>query len=131
MCVRAVGYAYNDDSNNRYWAGYKPGFDWFKYWSAVQFYGSFALFFIPFAFVVGLFLFVIVQGAILGRVPGIAVRAIAILCATVGTGWIVIGVGWYANLPASAMYFAILLGFVFGTCVYEIGGRLEQKASNL
>jgi hypothetical protein len=86
----------------------------------VNLYFGFALLLALYATVTGIAIVMTASGMAWFGVPRWIVRTVAVLMATILTGWITLGLGWFINLSAGATYFAMLLGFLFGAWVLGV-----------
>jgi hypothetical protein len=108
------GYLPYSDRPGPGWFGRFPGVTWSDFWSGFMFFLGWVALLVPYAVVAGLLLFVIARLLERFRVPRIAVAVVAALLAGFVSGYIVAGIGWYISIAAPPVYFAMILGIVFG-----------------
>jgi hypothetical protein len=82
-----------------------------------------AVLLVPYAIVVALVLFISARLLEKLRTPYIAVAAASGLLAGLASGYVVLGIGWYINIDEFAVYFALILGVVYGVGVLPRGQR--------
>ena len=108
------GYLPYSDRPGPGWIGKFPAIGWADFWHSVDFLLGWALMLVPYAMVAGLIVFALTRLLERFKTPRVVVAIIAALISGFASGYIVLGIGWYIAIADAPVYFAIVLGLIFG-----------------
>jgi len=108
------GYLPYSDRPGPGWFGRFPAIGWTDFWHGVDFILGWALLLLPYAIVAGLIVFALARLLERVKTPRIVVAVICALLAGFMSGYIVLALGWYIAIADAPVYFAIVLGLIFG-----------------
>ena len=108
------GYLPYSDRPGPGWIGKFPGIGWADFWQGVAYMINWALLLLPYAMVAGLIVFALARLLERVKIPRVIVAIVAALVGGFVSGYVVLGIGWYIAIAAAPVYFASVLGLVFG-----------------
>ncbi len=108
------GYLPYSDRPGPGWIGKFPAIGWADFWHSIDFLLGWALLLVPYASVAGLIVFTVARLLERFKTPRVVVAIVAALLAGFVSGYIVLGIGWYIAIADAPVYFAIVLGLIFG-----------------
>ena len=111
------GYLPYSDRPDPGWFGRFPGVTWPEFWHGVWYFLGWVALLTPYAVIAGVVLFIIARVLERVRTPRIVVAVVAAIIAGFVSGYIVAGIGWYIAIAAPPVYFAMILGVIFGACL--------------
>jgi len=111
------GYLPYSDRRGPGWIGKFPAIGWADFWHGVGFMFGWALLLVPYAIVAGLIVFALARLLERFKVPRLVVAIVAALLAGFVSGYIVLGIGWYIAIAGAPVYFAAVLGLIYGGCL--------------
>lgn len=108
------GYLPYSDRPGPGWIGKFPAIGWADFWHSVVFLFGWALLLVPYAMVAGLIVFALARLLERVKTPRVVVAIVAALLAGFVSGYIVLGIGWYIAIADAPVYWAIVLGLIYG-----------------
>lgn len=121
------GYLPYSDRPGPGWIGKFPGIGWADFWHGVVFMSGWALLLMPLATIAALILFSIARILEWLKTPPSVVAVIGGLLAGLVSGYIVLGLGWYIAIAQAPVYFAAILGLVYGSVLLPRRGAVRAS----
>ena len=109
------GYLPYSDRPGPGWIGKFPAIGWANFWHNALYMFEWAVLLIPLASITGLIMFSIARILEGFGTPRTIVAVVGGLLAGLASGYIVLGVGWYIAIAAAPVYFAAVLGLIYGS----------------
>jgi hypothetical protein len=122
------GYLPYSDRPGPGWFGQSPAVSMSEFLRGVGFQLGWSALLLPNAALSGLALFVVVRALEHFRTPPWIIAVVGALLGGVVSGYMVLGIGWYIAMAAAPVYFAAVLGLLFGALLLPRKGvRVGQR----
>ena len=108
------GYVPYSDRPGPGWYGKFPALSWTQFWHGAVDMFDWALLLVPYAVVAGLILFTVARLLERFRTPRVAVAIVCAVVGWIGSGYVVMAIGWYIAIGGVAVDLAAALGLVYG-----------------
>jgi hypothetical protein len=109
-----VGYLPYSDRPGPGWFGSFPAVSWQEFLETFRFMLGWAMLLAPYAVVAGLIVFILARALEFVRTPRLIVALVCAVISAFFSGYLVLAFGWYIAIGAPPVYFAMLLGLLFG-----------------
>ena len=132
LCVAPMfGYLPYSDRPGPGWYGKFPALSWAAFWDGVVSMFDWALLLVPYALVAGLIVFAVARLLERFKAPRVLVAVVGALLAGFVSGYIVLAIGWYIAIAEAPVYFAIVLGLVFGVFLLPSARRNSAESPGM
>jgi hypothetical protein len=109
-----VGYLPYSDRPGPGWFGSFPAVNWLEFVENFRFMLGWAMLLAPYAVVAGLIIFSLARALEFVRTPRLIVALVCAVISACFSGYLVLAFGWYIAIDTLPVYFAMLMGLLFG-----------------